>query len=51
VLIAILIWVFEPNKLIALAFILPLPILGNVWSAVWLAWRLGALINRRRAGD
>ena len=51
VLIATLIWVFEPNKLIALAFILPLPILGNVWSAVWLAWRLGALINRRRAGD
>ena len=51
VLIAILIRVFEPNKLIALAFILPLPILGNVWSAVWLAWRLGALINRRRAGD
>ena len=51
VLIAILIWVFEPNKLIALAFILPLPILGNVWSAVWLAWRLGALITRRRAGD
>lgn len=51
VLIAILIWVFEPNKLIALAFILPLPILGNVWSAVWLAWRLGALINRRRASD
>lgn len=49
VLIAILIWVFEPNKLIALAFILPLPILGNVWSAVWLAWRLGRLMAQRSA--
>lgn len=49
VLIAILIWVFEPNKLIALVFILPLPILGNVWSAVWLAWRLGRLVATRPA--
>lgn len=49
VLIAILIWVFEPNKLIALVFILPLPILGNVWSAVWLAWRLGRLMAQRSA--
>ena len=47
VLLAILIWVFEPSKLIALAFILPLPILGNVWSAVWLAWRLGRVIASR----
>ena len=49
VLLAILIWVFETNKLIALAFILPLPILGNVWSAVWLAWRLGRLMAQRSA--
>lgn len=48
VLIAILIWVFEPNKRIALVFILPLPILGNVWSAVWLAWRLGRIVKARR---
>jgi hypothetical protein len=52
VLIAILIWVFEPNKLIALVFILPLPILGNVWSAVWVAWRLGqALTRTQRTAD
>lgn len=49
VLLAILIWVFEPNKLIALAFILPLPILGNVWSAVWVAWRLSHALARARA--
>ena len=48
VLLAILIWVFEPNKLIALAFILPLPVLGNVWSAVWVAWRLGHALARTR---
>ncbi|VXC87484.1 conserved membrane hypothetical protein [Oceanicaulis sp. 350] len=51
VLLAILIWVFEPNKLIALAFILPLPVLGNVWSAVWVAWRLGHALSRRQATD
>ena len=51
VLIAILIWVFEPNKLIALVFILPLPVLGNVWSAVWLAWRLGALLKARQSNS
>lgn len=48
-LIAALIWVLEPNKALALVFILPLPVLGNVWSAVWVAWRLGAVIARRRS--
>ncbi|MEQ8404711.1 MAG: hypothetical protein RKE49_06410 [Oceanicaulis sp.] len=46
--VAVLIWILEPNKKIALAFILPLPILGHVWSAVWMAWRL-AKVARGRA--
>lgn len=48
-LIAVLIWLLEPNKIIALAFILPLPFLGNVWAAGWVAWRLAKAINARRA--
>ena len=40
---AVLIWVLEPNKRVALLFILPLPVLGNVWAAVWLALRVGRL--------
>ena len=51
-LIAVLIWVVEPNKAIALLFILPLPVLGNVWAAAWAVWRLAHAIRARRpAGD
>jgi hypothetical protein len=46
-LIAVLIWVLEPNKAIALAFILPLPLLGNVWAAVWVAWRIAKVVRGR----
>jgi hypothetical protein len=46
-LIAVLIWVLEPNKAIALAFILPLPVLGNVWAAVWVAWRIAKVVRGR----
>jgi len=46
-LIAVLIWVLEPNKAIALAFILPLPVLGNVWAAVWVAWRIASVVRGR----
>ncbi len=46
-LIAVLIWVLEPNKAIALAFILPLPVLGNVWAAVWVAWRITKVVRGR----
>jgi len=46
-LIAGLIWVLEPNKIIALIFILPLPLIGNVWPAVWVAWRLGHILIAR----
>ncbi|MFN3835059.1 MAG: hypothetical protein ACK4NO_04060 [Glycocaulis sp.] len=43
---AVIIWLFERNRLIALLFIAPLPLLGNVWAAVWIVWRVGALSAR-----
>ncbi len=46
VFLAIIIWLFERNKLIALIFIAPLPLLGNVWAAVWIVWRASALATR-----
>jgi len=46
-LLAVLIWLFEPDKRIALLFIVPMPFLGNVWTAVWLAWRLAAVVRGR----
>ena len=48
VILAGVVWVAEPDKRIALVFILPLPLLGNVWAAVWLALRLGRLAARLR---
>jgi len=45
--IGVLIWLLEPSKPIALLFILPLPFLGNVWAAVWMAWRLAHVIRAR----
>lgn len=46
VFLAVIIWLFERNKAIALLFILPLPFLGNIWAAVWIVWRLSALSAR-----
>ena len=48
-LLAVLIWLVEPDKRIALLFILPLPVLGNVWAAVWVALRLKAVAARFRS--
>jgi hypothetical protein len=50
-LLAVLIWMLEPDKRIALLFILPLPLLGNVWAAVWIALRLKAVTGRLRGAD
>ncbi len=50
-LIAVLIWLLEPNKMIALAFIIPLPFLGNLWAAVWFAWRLAKAIQTHRSNQ
>jgi hypothetical protein len=47
--VAVLIWCLETNKAVALLFILPLPFLGHVWSAVWMVWRLAALLRARSA--
>lgn len=47
--VAVLIWCLETKKAIALLFILPLPFLGHVWSAVWMVWRLAALLRARNA--
>ena len=46
-LIAVLLWILEPNKLIALVFIVPLPFIGGLWPAVWLAWRIGVVVSNR----
>lgn len=46
---AVLIFVLEPDKRLALLFILPLPVLGNVWAAVWMVVRLPAAVKRWRA--
>ena len=32
--------------LASIAFIVPLPFLGNVWAAVWIVWRVSALATR-----
>ncbi len=47
--IAVFIWLLEPKKWIALVFIIPLPVLGNVWPAIWIAWRLAAVMRNRTA--
>ena len=49
--VAVLIWLLERNKFIALVFILPLPFLGHVWSAIWMVWRLGAIAARLRRSE
>jgi len=48
ILIAVIIAAFEENKIIAVFWILPLFLLGNVWSALWFALKLPTLANRLR---
>ena len=43
---AAVIWLFEPRTLGALLWILPIPILGNLWTAVWFIIRLPHLRER-----
>jgi len=45
--VAVLIWCLETDKRVALLFILPLPFLGHVWSAIWMVWRLAGLLRGR----
>lgn len=51
VFIAVFIWVLEPDKRIALLFILPLPVLGNIWPAVWVIWRLKQALHKPQPQD
>lgn len=43
---AAVIWFFESRPLTALLWILPIPVLGNVWAAVWFLIRLPHLRER-----
>lgn len=45
--IALVIWSFE-KPASALFWTIPLPFLGNVWTVVWLIWRLPDLLGRLR---
>lgn len=48
---AIIILTFERNKAIAVLWILPIPFLGNVWTAIWFILRLKALQVRLRPAE
>jgi hypothetical protein len=49
--IAILIWLIEPSRMVALACIGLLFLLGNVVTALWLALRLPAIRRRLSSGQ
>ena len=46
VLAAIVIWLCEARPLTALVWILPIPVLGNVWTVLWFLIRLPHLRER-----
>ncbi len=46
VLSALVIWWFERRLVVALFWILPIPFLGNVWTAIWFILRLPLLRER-----
>jgi len=43
---ALIIFLFEKNKVIAALWAAPIFLLGNVWTAVWLVWRLPEMARR-----
>ncbi|MEM8935054.1 MAG: DUF1475 family protein [Pseudomonadota bacterium] len=45
---AIVVFLFERNKLVAIAWCVPIFILGNVWTAAWFLIRLPELARRLR---
>ena len=47
VLISIVIWLFERSPIRALCWIVPIYVLGNTVSAVWLAWQLPKILKRQ----
>jgi hypothetical protein len=48
-LLAVIIALFEKRPLRAILWIAPLPVLGNIWAAVWLVFVLPELVRRLRA--
>jgi len=46
ILISLVIFLAEPNKLVALAWIVPIFFLGNVWSGLWLVLKAPELARR-----
>lgn len=46
VLSALVIWWFERRLPVALLWVLPIPFLGNVWTAIWFVFRLPHLRDR-----
>ena len=51
ILIAVIIAYFEKNKVIAAFWIFPIFFLGNIWSALWLVFKLPKLAIRLKAGE
>lgn len=45
---ALVIWFSHANKLVALLWILPLPVLGNVWTGIWFAIHLPRIVRALR---
>ncbi|WP_422372599.1 hypothetical protein [Hoeflea sp.] len=43
---ALVIWWFERQLPLALLWIVPIPFLGNVWTAIWFVYRLPHLRER-----
>ncbi len=48
---AVVIWCFEENPGMRLLWILPIPFLGNVWTALWFIIRLPQIFRRLGARD
>lgn len=45
---AAVIFLFEKRLWVAAVWALPIFVLGNLWTAVWLAWRLPEIARRLR---
>lgn len=45
---ALVIWFAHRRKWVAILWILPLPVLGNVWAGVWFALHLPRLVRALR---
>ena len=46
---SVVIVIFERNKGVAALWVVPVYFLGNIVTAIWLAWRMPDLVRRLRA--